>query len=79
MFNKCISLKDISPLKTWDVSNGLNFRCMFKKCISLKKADGIKLCRIRNDADTSDMFQNNFEKSLKYYIIDKVEKTKNII
>ena len=57
MFNECVSLRDISPLKTWDVSNGLYFRCMFRKCISLKKVDGIEIWIMRNDTDTFEILQ----------------------
>ena len=42
MFFKCSSLKDISPLKNWNVSNGANFNGMFLKCSSLNDITPLK-------------------------------------
>ena len=42
MFYHCSSLNDITPLKNWNASNGINFGCMFWNCSSLKDITPLK-------------------------------------
>ena len=42
MFDCCSSLKDITPIKNWNVSNGTDFNGMFGDCPSLNDITPLK-------------------------------------
>ena len=41
IFAGCKSLKDLKPLKNWNVSKGKYFSCMFNRCSSLENIDAL--------------------------------------
>ena len=42
MFSECTSFKNISALKSWDISNGKDFSGMFERC-NIENIDEIKM------------------------------------
>ena len=56
MFYYCKSLKDITPLKNWNVSKENNFSNMFSYCISLNKVYPLKNWNVSNGKNFNGMF-----------------------
>ena len=65
MFNECLLLYSLEPLKNWDVSNENNFSYIFFGCRSLSYIKPLKNRDISNG--------NNFSHMLAQYYLSNVK------